>query len=76
MMMAEMVKLIDTKGGAHYVAWAHIVDAYCDTHDDTLVLYVITTAASLAANDLNQPHRIALKGPHAEAFRALLDARV
>jgi len=76
MMMAEMVKLVDTKGGAHYVAWAHIVDAYCDTHDDTLVLYVITTAASLAANDLNQPHRIALKGPHAEAFRALLDARV
>ena len=74
--MAELVKLIDTKGGVHYVAWAHIVDASCDTHDDTLVLYVITTAASLAANDLNQPHRIALKGPHAEDFRALLDERL
>ncbi len=74
--MAEMIKLIDTKGALHYVAWAHIVDAYCDADDETLVIYVITAAASLAANDLNQPHRIALKGPHAEDFRARLEERV
>jgi hypothetical protein len=74
--MAALVKLIDTKGGVHYVAWAHIVDAYCEMHDETLVIYVITAAASLAANDLNQPHRIVLKGPHAEDFRARLEERV
>ncbi len=74
--MAELIELIDTKGRLHYVAWAHIVDAYCETHDETLTIYVITSAASLAANDLNQPHRIALKGLHAEDFRALLDERV
>lgn len=74
--MAERVRLIDTKGAVHYVAWAHIVDAYCEMHDETLTIYVITSAASLTANDLNQPHRIALKGVHAEEFRALLDARV
>jgi len=74
--MAEMVKLIDNKGGLHYVAWAHIVDAYCAVYDETLVIHIITAAASLAPNDLNQPHRIILKGLHAEDFRARLEERV
>ncbi len=32
--MAEMVKLIDTKGALHYVAWARIVDASCQAHGE------------------------------------------
>ncbi len=74
--MAELVKLIDLDEQEHYVAWAHIVDVSFTKSKGMSFALVITTAASMAANDLNQPHRIALKGPHAEAFRVLLEERV
>lgn len=73
--MADLVKLTDTNGGVHYVAWASIVDVYFPANRENSAASVITTAQTTQVQMHGQAHQIAVADAEAEALRALLEQR-
>ena len=71
--MAEMIKVTDSAGWIHYIAWSQIVDVYFPASAD--YGYVVTAARGIEKNTADQAYKIMIPSATPEKLRALLDAR-
>ena len=72
--MADMIRVTDTSGNDHYVAWASIADVQFTKASNGLA-YIITTATTMQPGAPQQSHYVSVSGDVAEALRNLLDTR-